>query len=125
MVAVHAQLLKAAQHPLGEAARAADEDLPFADVGDKLAQALGPQRVAAGPGAALPAPAEQVAHLQPPAGGQLVELGAEDDVALPPAAVEEPDIQPSEQEEFLFGIDLILDGVQALIDRANRGGRTE
>jgi AcrR family transcriptional regulator len=29
-----------------------------------------------------------------------------------------PEKQPSEREEFLFGIDLILDGVQALIDRA-------
>jgi AcrR family transcriptional regulator len=28
------------------------------------------------------------------------------------------DSQPSEQEEFLFGVDGILDGVQALIDRA-------
>ncbi len=36
-----------------------------------------------------------------------------------------PDISPSEQEEFLFGVDLILDGVQALIDRARRGQRTE
>ncbi len=33
----------------------------------------------------------------------------------------EPDISPSEREEFLFGIDLILDGAQALIDRAGRG----
>jgi AcrR family transcriptional regulator len=36
-----------------------------------------------------------------------------------------PDISPTEHEEFLFGVDLILDGVQALIDRARRGGRTE
>jgi AcrR family transcriptional regulator len=35
-----------------------------------------------------------------------------------------PDISPSEREEFLFGVDLILDGVQALIDRARRGGPT-
>jgi hypothetical protein len=32
-----------------------------------------------------------------------------------------PEKPPSEREEFLFGIDLILDGVQALIDRAKRG----
>jgi AcrR family transcriptional regulator len=32
----------------------------------------------------------------------------------------EPDNPPSEHEQFLFGIDLILDGVQALVDRANR-----
>jgi hypothetical protein len=32
-----------------------------------------------------------------------------------------PDHPPSEREEFLFGVDLILDGVQALIDRARRG----
>ena len=32
-----------------------------------------------------------------------------------------PDGQPTEREQFLFGIDLILDGAQALIDRA-RGG---
>jgi AcrR family transcriptional regulator len=31
----------------------------------------------------------------------------------------EPDNPPSEHEQFLFGIDLILDGVQALVDRAN------
>ena len=30
----------------------------------------------------------------------------------------EPEHQPSEREQFLAGIDLILDGVQALIDRA-------
>jgi hypothetical protein len=30
----------------------------------------------------------------------------------------EPDVPVSEREQFLFGIDLILDGVQALIDRA-------
>jgi AcrR family transcriptional regulator len=33
----------------------------------------------------------------------------------------EPGPPPSEREQFLFGIDLILDGVQALIDRT-RGG---
>jgi AcrR family transcriptional regulator len=33
----------------------------------------------------------------------------------------EPDKPPSEREQFLFGVDTILDGVQALIDRANRG----
>jgi AcrR family transcriptional regulator len=33
----------------------------------------------------------------------------------------EPGHPPSEREQFLFGIDLILDGVQALIDRT-RGG---
>jgi AcrR family transcriptional regulator len=32
----------------------------------------------------------------------------------------ESDSQPSEREEFLFGVDRILDGVQALIDRAAR-----
>jgi hypothetical protein len=32
-----------------------------------------------------------------------------------------PDHPPSEREEFLFGVDLILDGVHALIDRARRG----
>jgi AcrR family transcriptional regulator len=32
-----------------------------------------------------------------------------------------PDDQPSEYEQFLFGIDLILDGVQVLIDRAKGG----
>jgi AcrR family transcriptional regulator len=32
------------------------------------------------------------------------------------------DSQPSEREEFLFGVDRILDGVQALIDRAARLG---
>ena len=30
-----------------------------------------------------------------------------------------PDVPVSEREQFLFGIDLILDGVQALIDRAD------
>jgi AcrR family transcriptional regulator len=34
------------------------------------------------------------------------------------AWAQEPDSSPSEREEFLFGIDLILDGAQALIDRA-------
>jgi hypothetical protein len=29
------------------------------------------------------------------------------------------DVSPSEREEFLFDIDLILDGVQAMIDRAD------
>jgi AcrR family transcriptional regulator len=33
----------------------------------------------------------------------------------------EPDDQPSEYEQFLFGIDLILDGIQALIDRTAGG----
>jgi hypothetical protein len=32
-----------------------------------------------------------------------------------------PDGQLTEREEFLFGIDLILDGAQALIDRAGGG----
>jgi AcrR family transcriptional regulator len=32
-----------------------------------------------------------------------------------------PDNPPSEHEQFLFGIDLILDGVQALIDRLGGG----
>lgn len=32
----------------------------------------------------------------------------------------QPDDRPSEREEFLFGVDLILDGVQALIDRTKR-----
>jgi hypothetical protein len=32
-----------------------------------------------------------------------------------------PDGQLTEREEFLFGIDLILDGAQALIDRADGG----
>jgi AcrR family transcriptional regulator len=32
-----------------------------------------------------------------------------------------PDGQPTEREQFLFGIDLILDGAQALIDRAGGG----
>jgi hypothetical protein len=31
----------------------------------------------------------------------------------------EPDTRPSEREQFLFGVDLILDGVQALIDRTS------
>ena len=33
----------------------------------------------------------------------------------------EPDEPPSEREQFLFGVDTILDGVQALIDRAAGG----
>jgi AcrR family transcriptional regulator len=32
-----------------------------------------------------------------------------------------PDGPPSEREEFLFGVDTILDGIQARIDRAKRG----
>jgi AcrR family transcriptional regulator len=33
---------------------------------------------------------------------------------------DEPASRPSEREEFLLGVDLILDGVQALIDRTSR-----
>jgi AcrR family transcriptional regulator len=33
----------------------------------------------------------------------------------------EPDDPPSEREQFLFGVDTILDGVQALIDRTSGG----
>jgi AcrR family transcriptional regulator len=33
----------------------------------------------------------------------------------------EPENPPSEREQYLFGVDTILDGVQALIDRAGRG----
>ncbi len=36
-----------------------------------------------------------------------------------------PDGPPSEREEFLFGVDTILDGIQALIDRGRKAEETE